>query len=506
MVSDLDQTRIAAFFDLDRTILPDAAGMHLAAGLIEAGLLEGWEKRGAELFRPVASVLRETYRRTGETWLSVQMSRRGMRGLIGRPVERLRAAGEQIVERLDDKVFSEARALIATHKARGHLVVIASSTWRGVVEPLAARLGADRVLATDYAIEEGRFSGDLLGAWLFGPAKAAAVRELAEREGILLSESYAYTDAWYDRFLLEEVGHPRAVNPDLALRALALTRGWPVLEFRNSEGSGSAGADLFDLLRPMLHPALLPVRIDVEGIENIPREGPCVVASNHRSYLDGLVLAALGSKRGRKLRFLGKREVFDAPVVGHVARAAGQIPVDRGSGSLRPVRDALDALDRGETVAILPQGTIPRGEAFFDPRLHGRVGVARLAIASGAPVIPVALWGTERIWPRAARIPDLAGLKGTVYARIGEPMYLKVPSGDEEDDSALEAATQEVMDRIAELLPEELRVQASPSAEEISAASPPHKPVLGELLALPGRAALGAIRAIPRTLRNVSGR
>jgi putative phosphoserine phosphatase/1-acylglycerol-3-phosphate O-acyltransferase len=425
----------------------------------------------------------------------------GMRGLVGRPVERLSAAGEQIVGRLEDKVFSEARALIASHKARGHLVVVASSAWRGVVEPLATRLGADRVLATDYAVEDGRFSGDLLGAWLFGPAKAAAVRDLAEREGILLSESYAYTDAWFDRFLLEEVGHPRAVNPDVALRALALMRGWPVLEFHNSEGKGSAGADLFDVFRPLLHPALLPVSIDVEGIENLPREGPCIVASNHRSYLDGLVLAALGSRRGRKLRFLGKREVFEAPVVGHVARATGQIPVDRGSGSLRPVRDALDALERGEAVAILPQGTIPRGEAFFEPRLHGRVGVARLAIASGAPVIPMALWGTERIWSRAARIPDPAGLKETVYARIGEPMYLKAPSGGEEDDAALEAATQDVMDRIAELMPEEVRVHAPPSAEEITSASPPREPVLREILGLPARAALGAVRVLPRALR-----
>ncbi|MGH2726810.1 MAG: HAD-IB family hydrolase, partial [Actinomycetota bacterium] len=342
--------------------------------------------------------MRETYRRTGENWLSVQLSRRGMRGLAGRPVDRMRAAGEHVVERLDRLVYSEARTLIESHRARGHLICVASSAWRGVVEPLALRLGADRVIATDYAVEDGRFTGDLLGAWLFGPAKARAVRELAESEGIRLGESYAYTDAWYDRFLLEEVGHPRAVNPDPALRATALFRGWPVLEFRNG-ATPRPGADLFDLLRPLLHPRLLPMRIEVEGDEHLPREGAFIVAANHRSYLDGLVLAAIGSRRGRKLRFLGKREIFEAPVLGHIAYAAGQIPVDRGSGSLRPLREALDALERGQAVAILPQGTIPRGEAFFEPCLRGRVGVARLALASGAPVIPVALWGTEDIWP-----------------------------------------------------------------------------------------------------------
>jgi putative phosphoserine phosphatase/1-acylglycerol-3-phosphate O-acyltransferase len=487
--------RVAAFFDLDRTVLPDSSGMHLAAGLVEAGLVDGAERLAAQAFRPVAAILREVYRRTGETPLSVVLSRRGMRGLVGRPVDRLLAAGEHLAERLEARVWREARALIADHRSRGHLVVLASSTWRGVVEPLARRLGADRVVATEYAVEDGRFSGDLLGAWLFGPAKAAVVRELAEREGIALSESYAYTDSFYDRFLLEEVGHPRVVNPDPALRALALARGWPVLAFRNRERPAPA-PDLFDLLRPLLHPLLFPVRLEVEGLEHLPREGPCIVAANHRSYLDGLVLAAIGSRRGRKLRFLGKREIFDAPVLGHLARAAGQIPVDRGTGSLRPLREALDALDRGEAVAILPQGTIPRGEAFFESRLRGRVGVARLALASGAPVVPVAVWGTERIWPRSARLPDLALLGETVHARVGEPFHLKASAGEEEDPATLEALTAEAMDRIAALLPEEVREPPPPTPEELARASPPAEPLLRELAALPLRTAAGALHRI----------
>ncbi|MGH2727106.1 MAG: lysophospholipid acyltransferase family protein, partial [Actinomycetota bacterium] len=282
-----------------------------------------------------------------------------------------------------------------------------------------------------------------------------------------------------------------------ALRATALFRGWPVLEFRNG-ATPRPGADLFDLLRPLLHPRLLPMRMEVEGIEHLPREGAFIVAANHRSYLDGLVLGAIGSRRGRKLRFLGKREIFEAPVLGHIAHAAGQIPVDRGSGSLRPLREALDALERGEAVAILPQGTIPRGEAFFEPGLRGRVGVARLALASGAPVIPVALWGTEDIWPRAARMPDPARLGDTVHARVGEALYLKAATGDEEDPAALEALTQEVMDRIAELLPAHVRDAPSPSEEQIVRATPTSQPVLREILGLPARVALGALRGLPR--------
>jgi putative phosphoserine phosphatase / 1-acylglycerol-3-phosphate O-acyltransferase len=480
-------TRVAAFFDMDRTLLPDSAGMHIAAGLVDAGLVEGAERTAAMLSRPILAALREAYRITGETWLSVQMSRRGMRGLHGRPAERLRQAGLHIAERLERRVYPEARRLIEWHHSKGHLVVVASSTWRGITEPLARRLGADHIIATDYATEDGRFTGDLLGSWLFGPAKAQAVRDFADEHEIHLSDSYAYSDAWYDRFFLEAVGYPRAVNPDVALRALATTRGWPIIAFAGSDGLPKPATELYDLARPLLHPLLLPWRIDAEGLENIPREGSVILASNHRSYLDGGVIAALASWRGRKLRFLGKREIFEAPVLKYVARATGQIPVDRGTGSTRPLRKAIDALDRGEAVAILPQGTIPRGERFFDPVLRGRPGVVRMALASGAPVVPIGIWGTERIWPRNARLPDLGTLKEKVLARVGEPIYLKAPPGDEENKETLDRLTQQVMDRISDLLPDEVRNPEPPSPEQLAAANPPGMPVPQELLWLPAR-------------------
>ena len=87
------------------------------------------------------------------------------------------------------------------------------------------------------------------------------------------------------------------------------------------------------------------------------------------------------ARSGRTVRFLGKKEVFDAPVVGQLATAMGGIRVDRGTGSDEPLQAAADALAGGEVVAIMPQGTIPRGPAFFDPELKGRWGAARLAAA-----------------------------------------------------------------------------------------------------------------------------
>ena len=108
-----------------------------------------------------------------------------------------------------------------------------------------------------------------------------------------------------------------------------------------------------------------------------------MLAANHRSYFDVAALALVAAKIGRPVRFLGKKEMFDAPVVGIVARAIGGIPVDRGSGSDQALRAAEAALRAGEVVIVLPQGTIPRGEAFFDTELHGKTGTARLAAADG---------------------------------------------------------------------------------------------------------------------------
>ena len=114
------------------------------------------------------------------------------------------------------------------------------------------------------------------------------------------------------------------------------------------------------------------------------------------------------ARSGRTVRFLGKKEVFDAPIVGQLAKAMGGIRVERATGSDEPLRHAAEALEAGQMVAIMPQGTIPRGRAFFDPELKGRWGAARLAAMTKAPVIPVGLWGTEKVWPRSARLPNVS--------------------------------------------------------------------------------------------------
>jgi putative phosphoserine phosphatase/1-acylglycerol-3-phosphate O-acyltransferase len=125
-------------------------------------------------------------------------------------------------------------------------------------------------------------------------------------------------------------------------------------------------------------------------------------------------------------------------------------------------------LAAGEVVVLMPQGTIPRGEAFFDPDLKGRSGAARLAALSGAPVVPVGLWGTERVWPRSSRLPAVTNLASPprITVRVGPPVK-DLTLTDRAADTA------RIMEAIVDLLPPEARVRRQPTPEELALTYPP---------------------------------
>jgi len=428
----------AAFFDLDRTLLGDSSGLLIMDAMKERGMISDRDQSFAEVGRRV-------FRFIGETRIGMEITRRSLSRIAGWSRSDLREAAARSIEKLDAAVYSEARTLIQRHREHGDLVCIATSTGRDIVEPLADRLGVDMLIATEYEEDaQGVYTGNLIGKWLWGPDKADAVRAFADREGIDLSESYAYSDSFYDRPLLEMVGHPRVVNPDPLLRGHALRKGWPVLGFSNRQGLPKMALEPYDLIRPLAHPLLSAINLVVEGAALIPRDGPVIIAANHRSYLDPLVLGMVASRRGRKLRYLSKKEMFDAPVVGQAMRALGQIRVDRGTGNTAPLEQAIDALGRGEAIGIFPEGTIPKG----GETLPARTGVARLAVASEAPVVPVAIWDTERVWPRSDKVPRVTELlqRRPVHAKVGEPLTLKGS-----DD--YQALAESVLAKIRELLP-----------------------------------------------------
>lgn len=453
----------AAFFDLDRTLLPGASGPELSAALREVGVLPEGGVPGEGLLFGIFDLI-------GETRPSMLLARQGVSFSKGWDAAMVARAGELAAARLIPRIQPYAREEMAGHRRAGRRLVVATTSPEELVRPLAAALGFDDVIATRYARTGGVFDGAVDGHYVWGKGKLAAVQEWAAANDCDLDESWAYSDSYYDLPLLDGVGHPVAVNPDPRLAVAATARRWSIRFLDAPDGVVKvAGVEPQQALLSVLRPETMPyARFDIRGTEHIPQAGGAIVAANHRSYFDVMALGLLLAKAGRLGRFLGKREVFDAPVVGQVAAALGGIPVDRGSGSDEPLRAAAAAVEAGELIVILPQGTIPRGPAFFEPELKGRSGVARLAAMTGAPVVPVSLWGTERVWPRSARVPNMVNVlrPPRIRVRVGEPLPL--PDGISAEDG-----TELVMSSILDLLPPEGRVGQEPTEAQLAATYPP---------------------------------
>ncbi len=446
----------AAFFDLDRTLLAGASGPSISAALREVGLLSDRHIPGEDLVFRVFNMV-------GENRPSMMLARQAARMAQGWDADRARMAGSLAAKALMEQVQPYAKLLIAQHQAEGRLVVIATTTPDHLVRPLAEALGVDDVIATRYEEAGGTFTGRFDGDFVWGKGKYLAVKAWCADHSVSMRESWAYSDSYYDVPLLNAVGHPVVVNPDPRMRIQALARRWPTVYLDVPPGVPKLGGlEAQQVAMPFARPELLLyAKLEITGTEHIPLEGPAIICGNHRSYFDPLAVGYALAQRGRPCRFLGKKEVFDAPLIGDLVRAAGGIRVDRGTGSEQPLEEAAQALRAGEMVAMMPQGTIPRGRAFFDPVLQGRWGAAKLAAMTGAPVIPVGLWGTEKVWPRNARIPNVLNVMNppNVTVHVGAPVAI----GGVDPD----ADTSAIMSAITSLLPAEAREFRQPTREEL---------------------------------------
>jgi 1-acyl-sn-glycerol-3-phosphate acyltransferase len=195
------------------------------------------------------------------------------------------------------------------------------------------------------------------------------------------------------------------------------------------------------------------VRLRIEGdLSAIPREGALIIAANHASSADPVLIGAfLNSAINRPINWLGKRELLEWGLTGWAFRRAGIHPVDRDAADLESFRTAMRILDAGQILAVFPEGTRSRDGALQ----RVREGVGMLAMRSGAVVLPVAVVDSDLVWPRGHLLPRF-GKRVTV--RYGTPLnvaYALAASGDAPRDrrAATEAATRLVMTRIAELLP-----------------------------------------------------
>jgi 1-acyl-sn-glycerol-3-phosphate acyltransferase len=187
-------------------------------------------------------------------------------------------------------------------------------------------------------------------------------------------------------------------------------------------------------------------RPKVEGMRNLP-DGPAIIASNHLSFSDSFFLGAIVSRR---LTFLAKSSYFTTPglkgrLMARLFRGLGQLAVDRDGGSSTgtALQAAVQVLRQGGLLGIYPEGTrSPDGRLY-----RGRMGVARIALAAGVPVVPVAMIGTERIQPPGAIVPKMAPLT----IRIGAALDFSHYRGAERDRAALRSVTDEIMSELRRL-------------------------------------------------------
>jgi HAD superfamily hydrolase (TIGR01490 family) len=215
----------AAFFDLDKTLIARSATLAFGPSFYRHGLLSR-----TDMMRGAVAQLR--YRMSGAGHKQMERLKAEVgQACQGWPADRVaEIVSRYLKDLIVPYVYAEARALLSEHRGAGRDVVIVSTSGQEVVAPIGAMLGAHSVIASRMRICDGRYTGEM-ECYAYGEEKAVQVRRLAAERGYSLPGSYAYSDSVTDLPLLEAVGHPRAVNPDRALRRVAAVRGWPVLSF-----------------------------------------------------------------------------------------------------------------------------------------------------------------------------------------------------------------------------------------------------------------------------------
>jgi 1-acyl-sn-glycerol-3-phosphate acyltransferase len=185
----------------------------------------------------------------------------------------------------------------------------------------------------------------------------------------------------------------------------------------------------------------------------IPATGGVILAANHVSYVDPMSLGLYVLEAGRTPKYLAKASLFEKPLVKRVFIGAHQIPVYRGAANAADALSAaVDAVREGECILIYPEGSVTRDPEGWP--MKARTGVARLALSTGAPVVPLAQWGPQDIWRYKAKLPRPPLPRKPVLILAGPPVDLTAYSGRTPDEPLLREVTDVIMARVTELLSE----------------------------------------------------
>ncbi|AUH69412.1 MULTISPECIES: HAD-IB family hydrolase [Gordonia] len=430
--------RVCAFFDYDGTLIEG-----FSATAILRARLRSLEFTPGELLDGLMIALRGCS--SEQDFAEVLEATRP--AFAGKTYAELLAMGERLFkEDTASKLRPQMWQIIRAHRSKGHRIVIASSATRFQIEPIARQIDADDALATDVEVIDGIATGKILGRPLWGPGKAAAVRRLAAEHDLDLASSFAYSDGNEDVPYLEAVGHPAAVSPQRGLRAVAESRGWPILELRNPShnrlgmlartsafyGSFLGGAavgfargvlsdDGTQVMQKAVSSgidtgfALAGVRVDVlDGGGYLQSARPCVFVFNHQSKLDLPVMIHLirGQATG-----VAKKEIRDLPLFGRILEVGGVAFIDRADAGraieqLEPV--VRKVVDEGFSLVVAPEGT-----RSATPRIgEFKKGPFHIAMQAGVPVVPVVLRNAGELMWRGAQLIK----PGTVEVRVLPPV------------------------------------------------------------------------------------
>jgi HAD superfamily hydrolase (TIGR01490 family) len=216
---------VAAFFDLDKTILGTSSTLAFTKPLYEQGLIKRADVVQSAYHQFIFSIAGADHDQT-------EKMRQYLSTLVaGWEVETLNGiVKETLSQQITPTVHAEAVELIEKHKSLGHTVVIVSASGSEIVKPVADLLGADYTIATELEVFNGKYTGQI-GFYAYGDNKASAIKEFADERGCDLANSFAYSDSITDLPMLEVVGHPTVVNPDSGLKEVAMDRSWPILRF-----------------------------------------------------------------------------------------------------------------------------------------------------------------------------------------------------------------------------------------------------------------------------------
>ncbi|MHB0754060.1 HAD-IB family hydrolase [Polaribacter sp. M15] len=411
---------IAAFFDLDRTLINDFS----AKQFVKSRFLSGKSTPKEVLSQFVTLIACAIGNRDFE--ILTKISALGVKGIKEKQFTDL---GKQIFkDHLASTIYPESKTLIKSHLEKGHQVVIISAATRYQVKPIADELGIKDIYCTEMEVKKGKFTG-IISEMCWSEGKASAGRRFAKANNIDLSKSFFYTDSIDDYPLLEIVGKPIATNPDNKLSQLAFENDWKILRFKvntkkplvNGLRTGLAAASLYPsalkgIVKGVLSMSqkeginttiesigdlgtrLAGLDINVKNKQNLVDHRPAVFCFNHQSSADFFVILKLLKK---DVTGIAKKELELTPF-GPIFKAMGAIFIDRSNKkkAIASMQQAAEVIKNGTSVAIAPEGTRSGSKKLG----KFKKGAFHLAMKAGVPIVPIVIKNAYMAMPKGSKI------------------------------------------------------------------------------------------------------